>query len=238
MLYIYSIKIREAERKETKDMLKNIKLSNIFILCFIGIALQGCAKYKAQKIRKKEKVAYTFKEEKNNLNLNVKTFDKKEFKEYLPGYQAIHFCIKNKTASLQKLAVNDISLPVEQYENIKKKIPKFYMIDFVPCLVISVLGVLFWWKIVLPSLIILGACGLQQSLREHDQSVKALKNVSLFPKDSLTIPAYSTVDTLIFVKNKNYTPQFTATFSNQENGDKTTFNIFMTARTENAFQVR
>lgn len=224
--------------KETEDMLKNIKLGAIFIFCFLSIALQGCAKYKSQRVKQKEKILYTFEEKKNNLDLYVRTFDRHDFKEYLPGYNPIHLRIKNKTASTQKLAVNDISLPVERFENIKKKVPKIFMINFLPCLLISVLGVLFWWKIVLPAILILGSCGLQQSIREHDQSLKALKKVSLFPKDALTIPPYSTVDTLIFVKNNKYAPQFTATFANSATSDKTTFNIFMTARTENAFQVR
>jgi hypothetical protein len=147
--------------------------------------------------------------------------------------------IKNKTASPQKLAVSDISLSVEPFKNIKNKMPKMFVINFVPCVVGAVLGMFFWWQIVLPAVVVLGLCGAQQSLREHDQSLDALKKNALFPQNgALIIPPYSTSDTLIFVKRIKYNPRFTIAISNMATDDKTIFKVFITARTVKAFHVR
>lgn len=210
-----------------------------FLWCFLAACLlTGCAKYKVQHVCQKEEMVYSFEGHHEAIDLIVRAFDHEEFKDYLSAYQPLALHIKNKTACPQELAINNITLPVETLKNLKKKEPKLFFVNFIPCLMASCLGFLFWWELIIPSVLVLGACGGQLSLKQHERAIKLLKNNCSFPGDSLTIKPYSCIDTLIFVKKADYKPRFTVTLQEAETKDATTFNVFITARTVNAYSIK
>ncbi len=210
----------------------------LFLLWVLAFAIfPGCAKYQAQRIVPKEKIIYSFEEHKSNIDLTIRAFDQDEFKNYLSKYQPIHLHIKNKTAYAQEMPLKNISLPIETLENLKKQEPKLFSINFIPCVLTSVLGIIFCWQIVLPTVFILGSCACQQSIRQHERSIKYLKNNAKFLNETLVIPPFESIDTLVFVKRTQYTPRFNITFTTAATNTTTTFNAFITARTSNAYYV-
>jgi hypothetical protein len=206
-------------------------------LVLMCVLWSGCAKYKSQHVVKKEKILYMFEEHKDNVDLVVRAFDQDGFKDYLSVYQPLHIHIKNKTAYPQELQAKNISLPVESLKKLKKQEPQFFSINFIPCMLASAFGIIFWWEIVLPTTLVLGLCAAQQSIRQHERAVRYLKNNTLFPEDTLVVPPFSSVDTLIFVKRAQYTPRFAIALNAPATNITTTFNVFVTARTVNVYHV-
>lgn len=223
-------------------MIKDCCMENkqiVFLGCFFVLALfTGCAKYKVQHVCHKEENVYLFEGTQKPLDFTVRAFDHEEFKGYLSAYQPLALHVKNKTACQQELAINDITLAVESLKNLKKKEPKLFFVNFIPCLMASCLGFLFWWEFIIPSVLVLGACGGQLSLKQHERAIKLLKNSCSFPGDTLIIKPYSSVDTLIFVKKSAYKPRFVVTIKESATKSPTIFNAFITARTVNAYAVR
>ncbi len=199
--------------------------------------MPGCAKYKAQHVVQEEKVFNTFKEQKENIDLTIRVFGQEKFKDYLSAYQPIHLHLKNKTAHRQELAINDISLPTETLKTLKKQEPKLFSINYIPCVLASILGIFFWWEFVLPSALILGSCATQASIMQYERSIKYLKNNTKFPNETLTIAPFSSVDTLIFVKQTQYTPRFNLTIKTPAIKTSTIFNVVITARTAHAYHI-
>lgn len=207
------------------------------VLLIISTLITGCAKYKVQHVTKKEKIVHTFEVRKDNADLTIRAFDQDEFKDYLSAYQPIHLHIKNKTAYPQELAAKNISLPIASLESLKKQEPKIFAINFIPCALTTALGIVFWWEFVIPTTLILGLGAAHHSIRQHERTIKYLKKNTLFPNEHLTIQPFSSIDTLIFAKRTDYTPRFTITLTTPKQNSSTTFNVFVTARTVNAYHV-
>lgn len=197
----------------------------------------GCAKYKVQHVAKKEKIRYSFEEQKEDVCISIRAFDQDEFKDYLSEYQPIHLHIKNKTTKPQELSTKNISLPLASLQTLKKQEPKFFAINFIPCTLATILGIVFVWELVIPTALTLGLGAVHYSIRQHERALKYLNNNTLFPDNALTIQPLSSVDTLIFVKRTDYTPRFTVTVTTPTQNSSTTFNVFVTARTINAYHV-
>jgi len=242
MIKDYTMKNKQILKKHTNKTV--ISVTTFLLYALVSILLPGCAKYKVQHVCQKEEILCSFEEHKASIDLTVRAFDpQEEFKNYLSDYQPLALHIKNKTAHQQELAVKNISLAVETLKNLKKKEPKLFFVNFIPCILASVLGFLFWWEFVLPSMLVLGACGGQLSIKQYERASKLLKKNCCFPHDTLTIKPYSSVDTLIFVKKTDYKPRFTVTLQESATNTATavattTFNVFITARTVNAYSVR
>jgi hypothetical protein len=208
-----------------------------FFLVLFFTFFAGCAKYKAQHINKKEKTMYLFEEHKNDIVIKIQAFDQEKFKNYLSAYQPIHLHIKNKTINEQELSSNNISLPIATLKELKKKEPKFFFINFIPCILSSILGIFFWWEFVMPAIFVFGSCAWQLSIVQRERAVRFLKNNTFFSTNRLIIPPLSTIDVLIFVKQTDYTPRFSITITTPATNSKNSFNIFITARTTNGYSI-
>lgn len=210
-----------------------------FLICFLLVILtSGCAKYRVQHTLRKEAVIYAFEEHKKPIDLSVRAFEQEEFKNYLSKYHPLALTIKNKTGNIQKLAIEDITLPLATLKELKKSESKIFCINFIPSIMVACLGFLFWWQLIIPSVLALGAGGWQLSIMQHERAGKLLKQTCCFPGDTITIEPYSSVDKLVFVKKTAYKPRFSLTLQEQETNTKTIFNVLITARTSHAYTVK
>ncbi len=212
------------------------KLSSFACFLFAIMMLSGCAKYKVQRIRQQEKTTCLYEAHKAEADIRIQAFDQEAFKHYLTDYQPLHVHIKNKTDQPMTLAAQDISLPIASDTTITKKEPKLFIVNFLPCVLTSALGLLFWWELVLPSMLVLGAGGWQLSIKQHERTQKYVKKNMLNPQQTISIQPFAEVDTLIFVKREHYSPRFTLTVT-RPTQQRITFNVLITARTKNVYHV-
>jgi len=177
----------------------------------------------------KEVVSLSYTEHKEDVDLKIKTLEFYEFNNEYLGYQALHVHLVNKTHQAYSLDEKNISLPIVHPNEIYKKAPCIYGRYLLPSLAFFIFGCIFWWEFGFPVAGIGAFLAGQKSGIENQKNLRHLKNIALYPSRSITIEPYSTLDTIIFVRKKEYSSHFTLSLTSP-NHAPLIYNVQLVAR--------
>lgn len=202
------------------------------LLFFLG----GCSKYRWQQFKKKHQTIAHYQTKTSKYALELTTLKDSDKKDFLKNYEIIHLTIQNTSPSPLQLDGKDIRLPLSNVRELKKKEPRFFIYNFLPSFITAALGLFFWWQIIIPSVIGLGAIGCQKSFMEHEKTCKQIKKHIIEPTTQLTIKPYTSKHAVMFVRKKDYTPHFSLILKNKKQ-QPITVPITITARSTHAFYI-
>lgn len=173
------------------------------------VLITGCTKYQPTRVVSYEKATYSCTRSKKEVELSVKAFGEKEFKNHFAAFQVLQLHIKNKSAYTYQLRSDFISLPLESAHSVYKKAPSLYFCYWLPTLTFTVLGFFYFWSLCFPPAIAFSLWAPRISKVRNKNERKKLRSFMLEPSGTLAIESYDSVDVLFIVKRSNYSPDFT-----------------------------
>lgn len=124
------------------------------------------------------------------------------------GYRPIQLSIQNNTSKPLGLGDLSIDLPLASGNQIATQFFK----ETIPRAVALKVASFFFWPLMVPSTIDGIVTYRSQKIMRHDYTAKTIKNYEEI------IPAYSTINRILFVKEENYRDSFTLSLQDKETG--------------------
>lgn len=163
----------------------------------------------------------TFSKEEEGIQVFAKVYTAEESKSYLQrdllmrGYQPIQITVHNNTSKPWVLYPEGIDLPVVT----SKRVASLIIRSALPRSIGLKIASFFFWPFTIPSTI-----DSIRTLKAHKKLKRDLAAKSIKPQ-SESVPAYSIVNRVFFVKLKDYPGKFSITLMDQETEELKEFPI-------------
>ncbi len=196
----------------------NILFKNIIKLLLISFTTFGCllfltkpGNYHVMPLASQDSVT-AFQDE--GIYVQAKAYTANDSKNYLnydllaKGYQPIQISIQNNSSKPLGLGDLSVDLPLITGNQIAGQFLK----EALPRSIALKAASFFFWPFLVPSTIDGVITYKNQKKMRHDYTAKTIKNYEEI------IPAYSTINRILFVKQQDYRPNFTLTLQDKETG--------------------